>query len=55
MNTATIIIIVCVVVAVVGAICAIIIAKKKGKPITSCGGDCSNCGDNCPYKNKEEK
>ncbi len=54
MNTPTIVIIVCISVAVVGAIIAIIVARKKGKPISSCCGDCSSCGGNCPYKNKEK-
>ncbi|MBR4801057.1 MAG: FeoB-associated Cys-rich membrane protein [Clostridia bacterium] len=53
MNTPTIIIIVCVAVAVVGAITAIIIAKKKGKPISSCCGDCKSCPYSCDDKKEQ--
>ena len=53
MNTTTIIIIVCVAVAVVGAITAIIVAKKKGKPISSCCGDCSSCPYGCHKKQQK--
>lgn len=54
MNTISIVIIVCVAVALVGAITAIIIAKKKGKPISSCCGDCSRCAMKCDEKDDEE-
>ena len=55
MDTLSIVIIVCVCVAAVGAITAIIFAKKKGKPISSCCGDCSRCAMHCDSKKEDEE
>ena len=55
MDTISIVIIVCVCVAVVGATIAIILAKKKGKPISSCCGDCSKCACGCNKQKEDEE